>query len=137
MAQNVQPPFRKRNGTKCTTIPFPEWWLYILCHSFSWMVVVHFVDIGEIFYHHCINFFFIIKEKKFFSIHTVPLKITWLFWVAQVAKWLKLLTSDHKHTCITTNVGSCLSTHFKCWAFLDVWKHRYYIETCKVQISAS
>jgi hypothetical protein len=95
-------------------IPFPEWWLYILCHSFSWMVVGHFVDIGEIFYHHCINFFFIIKEKKFFSIHTVPLKITWLFWVAQVAKWLKLLTSDHKHTCITTNVGSCPSTHFKC-----------------------
>ena len=38
--------------------------LFFYVHHLRWEVIVHFVDIGQIVDHHCLNFLFMIKIRR-------------------------------------------------------------------------
>ena len=56
--------------------------VFLVFYTFRWEVVVHFVDIGEIVDHHCLNFLFIINTfQKSINIsntsHYISVKTSW------------------------------------------------------------
>ena len=57
------------NTPQFCACPMPRSWfptshVMVFCVQLRWKMIVHFVDIGGIDYHHCLNFLFIIQNLK-------------------------------------------------------------------------
>jgi hypothetical protein len=57
------------NPPQFCACPMPRSWfptshVMVFCVQLRWKMIVHFVDIGGIDYHHCLNFLFIIQNLK-------------------------------------------------------------------------